>query len=570
MTGQAALEETYAPSRSTFDVNVNVNAGPSQVLAPRKADAPVPAPLKVANAAQDKEPLFLPDEQVGESHSPLPHDGHGIEGGPGQSEFGEPALLLGSAPSEPGPSRAPGGEEDRTVVDTEREGPRSPTVTQMQMQMVNEDARDDAPPLDSGDRDGGGAPEVQGEDEDRDRDKAPPASQQPLVKVLEARRGAAAATVAARREQDEEAGADEDTDNTPIPSLRPPVRPVARAPESLRAKAGGSGPSRGGGGGGGGEQTVLSTSGASWNLRRKADAGVPGGAERPSKKSRVEGKEAQAGMRVMLSQFARMGSRVEEVEVAAAADDGVEMDNRRDVKDEPQDEEEFAAGGGGDDAREPAGDELEDVEMREAAEIEMELSDGMTLDEDGRMEEERPVAIDITPDNDVVPVRPRAKRTGGSDVGQSTASATSDEIVRTSDHESITIAVDLSSLTASWQRLRERLADALRQREVRERDAEAKLDGTAGLANADDEAAVEALSRVIDKPDFATMVVIGQFNLGFIVVRRCKPAAVEDGAFGEEMAMDDLFIVDQHAADEKYNFETLQQTTKIESQQMIR
>jgi len=42
------------------------------------------------------------------------------------------------------------------------------------------------------------------------------------------------------------------------------------------------------------------------------------------------------------------------------------------------------------------------------------------------------------------------------------------------------------------------------------------------------------------------MEVVGQFNLGFIVAKLNK----------------DLFIVDQHAADEKYNFETLQRTTE--------
>ena len=33
---------------------------------------------------------------------------------------------------------------------------------------------------------------------------------------------------------------------------------------------------------------------------------------------------------------------------------------------------------------------------------------------------------------------------------------------------------------------------------------------------------------------------------------------------------DDLFVIDQHAADEKYNFETLRRTTKIESQRLLR
>ena len=49
------------------------------------------------------------------------------------------------------------------------------------------------------------------------------------------------------------------------------------------------------------------------------------------------------------------------------------------------------------------------------------------------------------------------------------------------------------------------------------------------------------------------MKIIGQFNLGFIIVQLGS----------------DLFIVDQHASDEKYNFETLKQTTVIKSQTMI-
>ena len=91
----------------------------------------------------------------------------------------------------------------------------------------------------------------------------------------------------------------------------------------------------------------------------------------------------------------------------------------------------------------------------------------------------------------------------------------------------------------------------------------------AGVANTEkDEKAVDALSRVIEKGDFATMDIIGQFNLGFIVVRLRKTIAINDSDDPEEM--DDLFIVDQHAADEKYNFETLQSTTVIQSQKLLK
>jgi DNA mismatch repair protein PMS2 len=61
------------------------------------------------------------------------------------------------------------------------------------------------------------------------------------------------------------------------------------------------------------------------------------------------------------------------------------------------------------------------------------------------------------------------------------------------------------------------------------------------------------LETEIKKDMFSHMEVLGQFNLGFII------AKLES----------DLFIVDQHASDERYNFEKLQNSLKIDSQKMI-
>ncbi|KAH6905157.1 DNA mismatch repair protein [Coprinopsis sp. MPI-PUGE-AT-0042] len=107
-----------------------------------------------------------------------------------------------------------------------------------------------------------------------------------------------------------------------------------------------------------------------------------------------------------------------------------------------------------------------------------------------------------------------------------------------------------------------------------------KIPVDASLSNSDDSKATDALARIIDKADFASMDVLGQFNLGFIVVRRrlhrrqahdgTSHAAAAAPAAANAVTMDDLFIVDQHAADEKYNFETLQQTTKIQAQKLLR
>lgn len=49
------------------------------------------------------------------------------------------------------------------------------------------------------------------------------------------------------------------------------------------------------------------------------------------------------------------------------------------------------------------------------------------------------------------------------------------------------------------------------------------------------------------------MEIIGQFNLGFIITR----------------LKEDLFIIDQHASDEKYRFEKLSNETQLKTQKLI-
>lgn len=81
----------------------------------------------------------------------------------------------------------------------------------------------------------------------------------------------------------------------------------------------------------------------------------------------------------------------------------------------------------------------------------------------------------------------------------------------------------------------------------------------------DSDKAEDELSLTISKTDFAKMKIVGQFNLGFILASRAAEAS-EDGS---PKAGDDLFIIDQHASDEKYNFERLQATTVVQSQRLV-
>uniref|UniRef100_K7G4E2 Mismatch repair endonuclease PMS2 n=1 Tax=Pelodiscus sinensis TaxID=13735 RepID=K7G4E2_PELSI len=75
----------------------------------------------------------------------------------------------------------------------------------------------------------------------------------------------------------------------------------------------------------------------------------------------------------------------------------------------------------------------------------------------------------------------------------------------------------------------------------------------AKISPGDNKAAEDELRKEISKEMFAKMEIIGQFNLGFIVTKLNS----------------DLFIIDQHATDEKYNFEILQQHNVLQGQKLI-
>ncbi|XP_017892868.1 mismatch repair endonuclease PMS2 [Ceratina calcarata] len=61
------------------------------------------------------------------------------------------------------------------------------------------------------------------------------------------------------------------------------------------------------------------------------------------------------------------------------------------------------------------------------------------------------------------------------------------------------------------------------------------------------------LKKRLTKDSFLKMEIVGQFNLGFIIAR----------------LNNDLFIIDQHASDEKFRFEKLNNETRLKTQKLI-
>ena len=342
--------------------------------------------------------------------------------------------------------------------------------------------------------------------------------------------------------------------------LAGPGRTPARVEQILSTDTSGTGR---------GVQMVLDTSGASWNLKP--------GHEGPQRKrphladvsGSSSGKNARISMRARLAGFARDGVRAV-----------------RDEEDEDSPEEDELA----EDEVERAKWSSKNVDSNDDVDEAGDKVSSSTDVVDETMVVDRPDSEDEAPKSKPKPkarastsatASTSAKRASGaeptsneellllddsssasappSNTAAATASSSHDavsgvrtEVVRTVIGAAPPLAFDLERTTSAWSRYLERNAAAPAPPPAH-RSSEL---GHADLA-ADNENATATLARVLSKADFGSMRVVGQFNRGFIVARL-------RGA-----ANDDLFIVDQHAADEKYNFETLQATTRLESQRLF-
>uniref|UniRef100_A0A8B9NVK8 Mismatch repair endonuclease PMS2 n=1 Tax=Apteryx owenii TaxID=8824 RepID=A0A8B9NVK8_APTOW len=108
------------------------------------------------------------------------------------------------------------------------------------------------------------------------------------------------------------------------------------------------------------------------------------------------------------------------------------------------------------------------------------------------------------------------------------------------------------SLEFSMKVLAEKVKKVIRQQQKRTETRNYRR-FKAKISPGENKVAEDELRKEISKEMFAKMEIIGQFNLGFIIAKLNS----------------DLFIIDQHATDEKYNFEMLQQHTVLQGQKLI-
>ncbi|XP_042294606.1 mismatch repair endonuclease PMS2 isoform X2 [Sceloporus undulatus] len=116
----------------------------------------------------------------------------------------------------------------------------------------------------------------------------------------------------------------------------------------------------------------------------------------------------------------------------------------------------------------------------------------------------------------------------------------------------VEIAKRTVPLSFSLRILRERVKTLIGKQE---RKAERLKDRRfrAKISPGENKRAEDELRKEISKEMFAKMDIVGQFNLGFIIAKLNS----------------DLFIIDQHASDEKYHFEQLQEHSVLQGQKLI-
>lgn len=344
-------------------------------------------------------------------------------------------------------------------------------------------------------------------------------------------------------------------------------------------------------------QTVLNTRGAAWNLQRDADGDQEGGRERKRARLSSEGDRVRVkrkSFRSSLSQFLSTGKK--------ALPDEEEDESESESKDDGDRARDRAVRKGGDSSEV---DELDDDEDKgeerprkgrkkrpRAGSDSSQVTMVVPSDDEHAMDVDEPPSTIVKPTHPVVPSAPQTSTgdvPGPTDdveilsedewafsstlvgtyvppAGKTTAPPSTSKSACSppeTDSDLVTLRVNLVSIGSHYLDMYNHLSSSsesipptpTRNSSLRSAISSANLD-----AAADDSVASAALSRIISKADFEHMVVVGQFNLGFIIVRKQ----------GEGGTMDDLFIVDQHAADEKWNFETLQETTVIASQKLFR
>jgi DNA mismatch repair protein PMS2 len=143
-------------------------------------------------------------------------------------------------------------------------------------------------------------------------------------------------------------------------------------------------------------------------------------------------------------------------------------------------------------------------------------------------------------------------------------------------HHAATASNSSSMPTKNYDQPCPRFPSAFSLSSLRSEQGSASLDEVAKFATDEGFNATQSSPLRFDKSCFSQMRVIGQFNLGFIIAslqtkRDDEPADAQDSTECRPAKRTglQLFIIDQHASDEKFRFEGLNRESKIDRQPLV-
>lgn len=148
----------------------------------------------------------------------------------------------------------------------------------------------------------------------------------------------------------------------------------------------------------------------------------------------------------------------------------------------------------------------------------------------------------------------------------------SSNILSSNKESPLSLVRSLNTSVEEIKRQANRLNQEMQKHIQRHRNLSESQDDQPSLSKA---SAEEKLTLKISKSDFASMRVVGQFNLGFILAVRSptltgEPSSSSHPTPKANHTSDDLFIIDQHASDEIYNFSRLSLNTTLTPQPLVR
>ncbi|OAX82080.1 hypothetical protein ACJ72_03566 [Emergomyces africanus] len=315
-----------------------------------------------------------------------------------------------------------------------------------------------------------------------------------------------------------------------------------------------------------GNRTITSTIGRDQSKRKLVTTSFGGSTSRPKRRIHVSSSKSKLGQGLRL--FAAPGSQMnEDLENISSGDDQDAVEAKSDFESMPEtyddeldgtpSEQESTHEGEDDTGEHMRGEGMEATENVEPdSEAETSDSDAIYVDEkDKKAREEARVAELI-----------RAAEEKASFPSDDTIHR-ANKIFRRSVGRTCTVGL-VGSINGSLARIQAQMR--LLEEELHNMNHISLTSESEATEEPDDLESTETrLSLSVSKEDFAKMRIIGQFNLGFIIATRPQGDPTNPTTL-QGHKHDELFIIDQHASDEKYNFERLQAETIVQNQRLVK